>query len=131
MKRGMGDPAWSCRRDSNPRPADYKSAALPTELRQRVCPVRRGDDAQGFSSFRDVKRRIVATAWRGWCRSCHYGLPCAYWPVITQPCSSSAHVCGFALQPLLVRFRLSMNLLVEISGLEPLASCLQGRRSPS
>ena len=26
---------WSWRRDSNPRPADYKSAALPTELRQR------------------------------------------------------------------------------------------------
>jgi hypothetical protein len=25
--------AWSQRRDSNPRPADYKSAALPTELR--------------------------------------------------------------------------------------------------
>ncbi|CAI8893745.1 protein of unknown function [Methylocaldum szegediense] len=27
---------WSWRRDSNPRPADYKSAALPTELRQRL-----------------------------------------------------------------------------------------------
>ncbi len=27
---------WSWRRESNPRPADYKSAALPTELRQRV-----------------------------------------------------------------------------------------------
>src|SRR5687768_6699114 len=26
---------WSWRRDSNPRPADYKSAALPTELCQR------------------------------------------------------------------------------------------------
>ncbi len=26
----------SWRTDSNPRPADYKSAALPTELRQRV-----------------------------------------------------------------------------------------------
>ncbi len=25
---------WSWRQDSNPRPADYKSAALPTELRQ-------------------------------------------------------------------------------------------------
>ena len=25
---------WSWQRDSNPRPADYKSAALPTELRQ-------------------------------------------------------------------------------------------------
>ena len=27
-------PAWSWREDLNPRPADYKSAALPTELRQ-------------------------------------------------------------------------------------------------
>ena len=26
---------WSWREASNPRPADYKSAALPTELRQR------------------------------------------------------------------------------------------------
>ncbi len=26
---------WSWRRASNPRPADYKSAALPTELRQQ------------------------------------------------------------------------------------------------
>src|SRR5436305_15209279 len=26
---------WSWRRDSNPRPADYKSAALPTELCQQ------------------------------------------------------------------------------------------------
>src|SRR3990172_1468832 len=26
---------WSWRRDLNPRPADYKSAALPTELRQQ------------------------------------------------------------------------------------------------
>ena len=25
---------WSWREESNPRPADYKSAALPTELRQ-------------------------------------------------------------------------------------------------
>ena len=28
--------SWSWRRDSNPRPSDYKSDALPTELRQRV-----------------------------------------------------------------------------------------------
>lgn len=27
---------WSCRGDSNSRPADYKSAALPTELRQLI-----------------------------------------------------------------------------------------------
>ena len=27
---------WSWREESNPRPADYKSAALPTELRQHI-----------------------------------------------------------------------------------------------
>src|SRR3990167_5898885 len=30
------NPNWSWREESNPRPADYKSAALPTELRQHV-----------------------------------------------------------------------------------------------
>ncbi len=36
---------WSWWTDSNPRPADYKSAALPTELHQRIrsgCPTARG-----------------------------------------------------------------------------------------
>ena len=28
---------WSWREESNPRPADYKSAALPTELRQQTA----------------------------------------------------------------------------------------------
>jgi hypothetical protein len=28
--------SWSWREESNPRPADYKSAALPTELRQQL-----------------------------------------------------------------------------------------------
>ena len=32
---------WSWRTDLNPRPADYKSAALPTELRQRVAGLSR------------------------------------------------------------------------------------------
>ncbi len=32
---------WSQRRDSNPRPTDYKSAALPTELRWPAGPERR------------------------------------------------------------------------------------------
>jgi hypothetical protein len=32
---------WSWRRDLNPRPSDYKSDALPTELRQQI----RGKDA--------------------------------------------------------------------------------------
>ena len=30
---------WSWWTDSNPRPADYKSAALPTELHQLVCLI--------------------------------------------------------------------------------------------
>ena len=30
-----GNKVWSWREESNPRPADYKSAALPTELRQQ------------------------------------------------------------------------------------------------
>jgi hypothetical protein len=30
---------WSWRRDLNPRPSDYKSDALPAELRQRKLPV--------------------------------------------------------------------------------------------
>ncbi len=29
--------SWSWWTDLNPRPADYKSAALPTELHQRIC----------------------------------------------------------------------------------------------
>ena len=31
----LPQPSWSWRRDSNPRPSDYKSDALPAELRQR------------------------------------------------------------------------------------------------
>ena len=45
---------WSRRRDSNPRPSDYKSDALPTELRRRSKPLivpnswsgRRGSNSQ-------------------------------------------------------------------------------------
>ena len=32
--KSMTEPHWSWWTDSNPRPADYKSAALPTELHQ-------------------------------------------------------------------------------------------------
>src|SRR5205814_6240895 len=31
------DESWSRRRDLNPRPTDYKSVALPTELRRPEC----------------------------------------------------------------------------------------------
>ena len=38
-----GNVTWSWRRDSNPRPSDYKSDALPAELRQRTqTPSPRG-----------------------------------------------------------------------------------------
>ncbi len=33
-------PSWSQRRDSNPRPTDYKSVALPAELRWHSCTHR-------------------------------------------------------------------------------------------
>ena len=35
-----GEEDWRARRDSNPRPADPKSAALSTELRARICAQR-------------------------------------------------------------------------------------------
>ena len=35
-KQMMSIKSWSWREESNPRPADYKSAALPTELRQQI-----------------------------------------------------------------------------------------------
>ena len=34
--RGWSGTLWSWRRESNPQPADYKSAALPIELRQQA-----------------------------------------------------------------------------------------------
>ena len=37
----MGRRVWSWWRELNPRHGDYKSPALPAELRQRVRPVRR------------------------------------------------------------------------------------------
>ena len=43
---------WSCRLESNPQPADYKSAALPVELRQHLVMVPRGGiepPTRGFS----------------------------------------------------------------------------------
>jgi hypothetical protein len=42
LRANLRGPDWSWRRDLNPRPSDYKSDALPTELRQprqsRTCP---------------------------------------------------------------------------------------------
>lgn len=51
----VGFPRWSCWRESNPRPADYKSAALASELQQHRAPCTTGPIAmQDFSSFRAV-----------------------------------------------------------------------------
>ena len=53
---------WSRRWDSNPRPADYKSAALPTELlRQKIknYPVFRDGKGNGkLKSTKFLKRKI-------------------------------------------------------------------------
>lgn len=48
---------WSWRQDLNPQPADYKSAALPVELRQReklLCTLSRAES----SFFRKNKNQI-------------------------------------------------------------------------
>ena len=40
---------WSWWTDSNPRPADYKSAALPTELHQRISLCVMRDNADDYT----------------------------------------------------------------------------------
>jgi hypothetical protein len=50
--------SWSWRRDSNPRPADYKSAALPTELRQ---PARQNDVYSTLRAVLQARLRRSAT----------------------------------------------------------------------
>jgi hypothetical protein len=37
-------PSWSQRRESNPRPTDYKSVALPSELRWHLLKLRKLKD---------------------------------------------------------------------------------------
>src|ERR1700740_3281102 len=46
---------WSWRRDSNPRPSDYKSDALPTELRQHVWGKMRHRANLSLGSLPDVR----------------------------------------------------------------------------
>ena len=58
-------PRWSWRWDSNPRPAAYKAAALPTELRQPK-PV----PSSGRSRSNKILQAVQMTApdpWRGAC----------------------------------------------------------------
>src|ERR1041385_2058526 len=45
------DESWSRRRDLNPRPTDYKSVALPTELRRPDCEDE-GETRSGNHRFR-------------------------------------------------------------------------------
>ena len=47
---------WSWRQESNPRPADYKSAALPTELRQREETAPAKSDSRRDSSSLQVSQ---------------------------------------------------------------------------
>ena len=56
-------PTWSQRRDLNPRPADYKSAALPAELRWLGCAVRR---CPGLPPRFPLKTRPCTSARRPW-----------------------------------------------------------------
>ena len=51
---------WSWRRDLNPRPADYKSAALPTELRQPVGKTRNLAEIFGI---RNREFRLLEKIW--------------------------------------------------------------------
>ena len=100
----------SQRRDSNPRPADYKSAALPTELRWRPCPVGERVASKGQS----VAIRTQA-ARRNWglfvakkqesCRSIRSLVPGC-------PSAGPNGQQGLPLPPLAGRFRRSIGSLV-------------------
>ena len=56
--------SWSWRRESNPRPTDYKSVALPTELRQLTCGLRFLSDSSDIR-FRALKFPEPGSG--GWC----------------------------------------------------------------
>ena len=76
---------WSWWTDSNPRPADYKSAALPAELHQhRSFPVRNDDyynsrrgACQQFSEKNQKNDRKDETPTAGWERGTARELACA------------------------------------------------------
>lgn len=52
---------WSWREESNPRPADYKSAALPTELRQLFdhCCLWRQNSSESFSRMQHLNNNLI------------------------------------------------------------------------
>ena len=51
--------SWSWRRDSNPRPSDYKSDALPTELRQQFWGTSRLRANESLGSLPDVRDNYI------------------------------------------------------------------------
>ena len=53
---------WSWWTDSNPRPADYKSAALPAELHQHLqcgCPTARGIIAKFYFVVKEFSKKVL------------------------------------------------------------------------
>ena len=59
---------WSWRRDSNPRPSDYKSDALPTELRQQIRDNRAFAQTNPSDPFR-MSGTILKVTTRGTARA--------------------------------------------------------------
>ena len=64
-------PAWSWRRDLNPQPADYKSAALPIELRQRL-----GAPPTKTSKYNE----LIPACNMVWTQGFGFPLPSPTWP---------------------------------------------------
>ncbi len=56
---------WSCQTDSNPRPADYKSAALPTELWQHTKTSESGNLSDASYSLLPVMEFLQESRWVG------------------------------------------------------------------
>gem|GEM_PF-5321461 len=95
---------WSRRSDSNGRPAHYECAALPAELR-RLSAQRGLKLAHTLSPWPSLNEQKV------WCR---------------DPESNWGHV---DFQSTALPTELSRRKLAGMTGLEPAASCVTGRRS--
>jgi hypothetical protein len=58
--RLLNSAIWSWRRDSNPRPSDYKSDALPAELRQPIpAPLLTGPRSQSRQTTKVTQRHLT------------------------------------------------------------------------
>jgi hypothetical protein len=55
FRQAQPDQTWSWRRDLNPRPSDYKSDALPAELRQ---PTKAASSHTATAALRKLNRRL-------------------------------------------------------------------------